>query len=369
MNKIYLVLSIAILSFTSCKNSIDSSRETLLTTINPGNSNIEYMGRVETNDSITEIYWSGTSMKIEFEGKDVSTVLDDENGTNFFNVIIDNDSVYTLNLDKGKKEYQLAENLSEGKHTIQLFKRTEWTKGKTSFYGFNFKEPTRINAIDEKKLAIEFYGNSITSAYAVEDYTGADSPDSIYTNNYLSYATLTAHHFDADYTCISRSGIGVAISWFPMIMPEMYDRLNPDDENSKWDFTKSNPDVVVINLFQNDSWLVNLPDEEQFDARFDGEAPSDEFLTNAYADFVKTIRSKYSDTQIVCVLGNMDITAEGSKWPNIVSKAVESINDSKIYTISVPYKGTKGHPRVEEQKIIADNLISFIEMKSLINHK
>jgi len=41
------------------------------------------------------------------------------------------------------------------------------------------------------------------------------------------------------------------------IMPEMYDGLNPADGNSKWNFNEYTPDVVVVNLFQNDSWLVN----------------------------------------------------------------------------------------------------------------
>ncbi len=57
------------------------------------------------------------------------------------------------------------------------------------------------------------------------------------------------------------------LSWFPEIMPEIYDRLNPGDPDSKWDFTLFTPDVVVINLFQNDSWLVNNPEHEQFKAR------------------------------------------------------------------------------------------------------
>ena len=42
------------------------------------------------------------------------------------------------------------------------------------------------------------------------------------------------------------------VSWFPLIMPEMYDRLTPTEASSKWDFSSYQPDVVVVNLFQND---------------------------------------------------------------------------------------------------------------------
>ena len=98
-----------------------------------------------------------------------------------------------------------------------------------------------MSAIEEKaqkKRKIEFYGDSITAGYAVEDTTGKDSPDSTYTNNYLSYASITARHFDAEYSFIIKSGIGVTISWFPIIMPEIYDLTDPQDPQSKWDFSK-----------------------------------------------------------------------------------------------------------------------------------
>ena len=42
------------------------------------------------------------------------------------------------------------------------------------------------------------------------------------------------------------------VGWFPEIMPEIYDRLNPMEPNSKWDFIKYSLDIVVINFFQND---------------------------------------------------------------------------------------------------------------------
>ncbi|MCK5781922.1 MAG: electron transporter RnfD [Flavobacteriales bacterium] len=347
---------------TSCSSNTDTAKvEELYKTLKFDNNKIEYMGRIGETDSTSELYWSGSSIKVEFEGTEISATLQDEKGDNYFNIIIDNDSIYTLRLSENKATYQLADNLSEGKHTVQIFKRTEWPKGKTSFYGFTFVNETKVKSIEKKKIAIEFYGNSITSGYAVEDYSGGDSPDSVYTNSYNSYASVTARYFDADYTCISRGGIGVMVSWYPLIMPEMYYRLNPDDADSKWDFTKSNPDIVVINLFQNDSWIVENPDNEQFISRFGKEKPTEKFIEKSYADFVKTIRAKYPNTNIVCMLGNMDITQEGSPWPGYVKEAVASLNDDKVSTVFVPYKNTPGHPKVEEQQIMADSLISYIK--------
>ncbi len=115
-------------------------------------------------------------------------------------------------------------------------------------------EPSRL-----PKRKIEFFGNSITCGYAINDKVH-DSPNGYYENNYDAYAAITARHFNAQYHCTSKSGIGIIVSWFPLIMPEMYDRLDPTDSASKWDFSKYTPDLVVINLLQNDSWIVNMPD-------------------------------------------------------------------------------------------------------------
>ena len=162
-------------------------------------------------------------------------------------------------------------------------------------------------------------------------------------------------------TCTSKSGIGIMVSWFPLIMPEMYDRLDPTDSTSKWDFTKFTPDIVVINLFQNDSWIVNLPNNEQFKYRFGTKAPDEDFIVKSYKDFVASIRNKYPEAKIICTLGNMDATKEGSPWPGYVQEAVNQLKDSKIYTLFFKYKNTGGHPKVNEQKAMAESLIKFIE--------
>jgi hypothetical protein len=324
-------------------------------------TDIEYMGRVDVSGNFAKLMWPGTSAKITFEGSTVYAELQDETGDNYYNVIIDNDSIFMLHTDTGKHKYLLVQGLGKGKHTVELFKRTEWTKGTTRFYGFEITGDAGIfPPKKEKGLKLEFYGNSITAGYAVEDYSGKDSPDSIFTNNYYSYAAVAARKLNAEYYCIARSGIGIMISWFPMIMPEMYDRLDPSDPESKWDFSLYTPDIVVINLFQNDSWLVNNPDFPEFKHRFGTTPPDEKFIVESYKKFVTKIRSKYPAAKIICMLGSMDITKEGSPWPGYVTKAVEEMKDKNIYTLFVPYKNTPGHPKVEEQEAMADTLVGFI---------
>ena len=325
------------------------------------NSNLVYQGRVSFKTDAATFSWSGNSVTIQFSGSEIAAVLQDADTANYYNVIVDEKVVAKIHTDSVKRSYVLAKNLSQGKHSVQLFKRTEWDKGKTWFYGFELPaNATILAAAPPQKRKIEFYGNSITCGYAIED-TKTDSGFGYFENNYLTYAALTARHFDAQYSCVSKSGIGIVVSWFPLIMKEMYDRTDATDPNSKWDFNKYTPDVVVINLLQNDSWIVYKPENDQFKARFGTKAPEPTFIISEYKSFVASIRAKYPNATIICALGSMDATREGSVWPSYIQQAVSQLNDSKIYTHFFPYKNTGGHPRVSEQKVMADSLIQFIE--------
>lgn len=322
---------------------------------------VRYMGRVAMLDEAAELSWPGTTAKIDFKGTGAKATLRDEHGMNYIDVILDGKIVKVLHPDSIKREYTLASGLSNSEHHLELFKRTEWTMGKTWLYEFTLDRGSLTLSPPANKRKMEFYGNSITCGYAVIDSSGKDRGTAPYEDAHLSYATITANHYNADFNIIARSGIGIMVSWFPQIMPELYDRLDPTDSESKWNFSKYTPDVVVINLFQNDSWIVKQPQNEQFKAKFGDKAPDEDHIVKAYKDFVKSIRDKYRKAQIICVLGNMDATKEGSPWPGYVEKAVAQIGDKNIYTHFFPYKNTSGHPNIKEQQAMADDLISFID--------
>lgn len=344
-----------LLSFVLLSPSLSAQR------VWPSDKHISYEGRVIVDKDAAQLMWPGTSVTLSFVGTAVSAVIREADSANYYNIILDGDSIRKIHFDTVKRTYVLAENLRYGTHSVQLFKRTEWDKGKTWFYGFVLDGKTKLLQPGTRpRRRIEFYGNSISCGYALEDRTG-DSWAGYYENNYEAYPAITARHFGAQYQCIAKSGIGIMVSWFPLIMPEMFDRTDPADALSKWDFSKYVPDVVVINLLQNDSWLVNKPDHEQFKNRFGTRPPTEDSIVRAYKNFVETIRTKYPRAQIICMLGNMDITRKGSSWPGYVQKAAGLLNDKKVFTLFVPYKETPGHPKAAEQKALAQSLIDFID--------
>lgn len=356
MKKLFLLFLITTLLFLACNNENKKF-------IDFKHPEIKYQGRIDSSNlNAAGLFWSGTAITLNFEGSSVEALLQDETGDNYYNILVDGELREILKPDTIKRFYSLASNLTAKQHQIVIFKRTEYNRGRTQFYGFRLEQKARIfNKDPDKKRKLEFYGNSITAGYAVEDLSGKDSPDSTYTNNYLSYAALTARHFDAEYQCICKSGIGISISWFPQIMPEIYNRLNPTDPLSQWDFSLYQPNIVVINLFQNDSWLVNRPECEEFKEKFGNVKPSDEYLISAYQEFVCQVRMHYPNSKIVCILGSMDATKKGSIWPAYIEKAVSHLEDENIYTHFIPYKETLGHPSIKEQEEMAESLIQFID--------
>ncbi len=333
-------------------------------TVGSGDKKIAYQGRIGFQNDHASFFWPGSSATIHFEGNGAKATLKTLRGDAYFYVITDGNEAeaYKIHTDTITKTYVLASGLPQGRHSVQLFQLTNNTT-ETLFYGFELSGDTRLlKPARPPKRKIEFYGNSITAGHGVDVPDGGkDSGAPEFFDNYYTYAALTARHYNAQYSCIARSGIGVTISWFPEIMPEVYDRLRPSDRSSKWDFSRYQPDIVVINLFQNDSWLVNQPEHEQFKARFGTQKPGLEFIVQAYENLVKSIRSKYPKASIICALGNMDATRKGSAWPGYIETAVSHLKDKKIYTCFFPFKDTPGHPRKSEQQLMANELIQFID--------
>jgi len=298
-------------------------------------------------------------MHFRFSGRNAAIQLKDEKGENYLNVVVDGGEPSVVKLDSLKHWYEIATDLPKGEHTLSIYKRSEWDHGATDIFAFrvngDFQEAPKAPG-----RTIEFFGNSITTGYANQDFSGEDKPDGLKTNNYTAYAAVTARALNADMICTAKAGIGVMVSWFPLIMPEMYDRLDPRDSLSHWDFAQATPDIVVINLLQNDSWLVEKPEYVEFKHRFGKKRPTEKEIIAAYKSFLESVRKVYPSTPILCTLGNMDATKPGSLWPAYVQEAVKQMHDVKIQTLFFPYKGTAGHPHPKDHQKMADLLVPKI---------
>jgi hypothetical protein len=222
------------------------------------NDFLQYVGRIDFSDKQAPVLsWPGSAITTVFSGTSVAVILDDQSGKNYFNAFIDDDRVspVILKLAPGEKTYVIATGLDAGKHTLTLFKRTEGEEGETKFKGLVLDQDQVLSQPPARSTRrIEFFGDSITSGMGNEAPEDGEDDDLADKNHYLSYAAITARALDAEHHTISQSGIGIMVSWFDFIMPQFYDQLNAVGNNdSRWEFSQWTPDVVVINLFQNDS--------------------------------------------------------------------------------------------------------------------
>lgn len=334
------------------------------TAIKADDPHLQYTGRIDfSQPAAPVISWPETSIAGNFRGSALAVRLDDHDGKNFFNVFIDGDQDHPriLQAERGPKTYLVAEHLAPGKHSFQITKRTEGEEGSTVFRGLELSDGGQLLDPPARPAhRIEFFGDSITSGMGDESPdTGPDDRRSD-KNSHMSYAAITARALNAELHMTSQSGIGVMISWFPFTMPDFYDQLSAVGNNdSHWDFASWTPDVVVINLLQNDSWLIGRDHKLQPE-------PDELGRIAAYKAFVARIRQLYPNAYIVCALGSMDATRPGSPWPGYVTSAVEQLRaggDARIDTIFFPFTGYGQHPRVKQHQANAAMLTAFIKEK------
>lgn len=323
-----------------------------------------YTGRIDFSNKLAPVLsWPGSSVKANFTGTSLSVILDDQRGDNLFNIIVDGGDQYpyVLHARQGVNTYLIGNSLEPGAHSVEIFKRTEGEDGETAFLGLILDNSGRMLLPPKRPIhRIEIYGDSITSGMGNEaPDNGADNllPDK---NNYLAYGSIAGRMLDAEVHTISQSGIGIMVSWFPFTMPDFFDQLSAVGNNdTTWNFKLWTPEVVVVNLFQNDSWLIDLEERIQ-------PVPSDDQIVQSYMNFVRIIRARYPEAMIICALGSME-AVEGDRWPNLVKTAVERMrstySDENIDTLFFEFNGYRQHPRIAQHVVNAERLAGFIRSR------
>ena len=171
---------------------------------------------------------------------------------------------------------------------------------------------------------IEFIGNSLTCGYGVEGKDRSEPYKAETENCNLSYATIIARYFNADYTLIAHSGRGVVRNYGDSVRISavtMKDRmLNTFDMNldKKWDFKTYKPDLVVVNLGTNDFSTNIYPLEDEF--------------IHAYKLLISRLRTNYGDVPILCI----SPAIAQRQIVQYMERMRKDLNDKKVYIAVLP---------------------------------
>ncbi|PTL75579.1 AbfB domain-containing protein [Vitiosangium sp. GDMCC 1.1324] len=233
----------------------------------PSDTNIRYVGRWDTsNASIARSYWSGAYFRVGFTGTTVQLRL--AAAANFF-VSIDGGADVAFS---GSGTINLTPTpLAAGNHTLRVTSRSEVEV--LQFQGLVLSSGATTLESPTRSRRLEFIGDSITA--------GCCALSKVILSD---YSWLVGEALNADHTQVAYSGIclqnGVSCSspnslgmstWFFKLQTVQY------PSSPAWDFTRYQPDAVVINLGTNDhNFGVS-------DATFQG----------TYTTFLQDVRAKY----------------------------------------------------------------------------
>lgn len=320
------------------------------TLISPQDHGIHYMGRIDTSTAkdFIDLWWPGSTIEADFTGTSLKLKVEgtDPDSQHYLNVCIDGVSTI-LECEYGPHTYTLATNLKNTTHHISLDKRTEvWSP--IRFTGFELDaNASLVPYEDQRKLKIEFYGDSITAGVCNEAPEGIDDyEDYIHYNNANAFGPLLAKKLDAQYSCIAIGGIGIVNGYLPVDMNDVWDWTLLDEPAPIWDFSKWQADYVVINLGQND-YSSTLSDT----------------FTTEYVTLISKIRSKYPNAHIFCTIGPMTASQDVTFVKRIADavKIVNTYGDSKVYFHALSQDAGIFHPRVAVNEAMANELADFIQ--------
>lgn len=294
---------------------------------------VRFYGRTQVKNGEECLYHVGAAIEVGFTGKTLSAELT-TGKTQYVCVFVDGEEEYVrTEITPEKRQYILAADLPEGKHTAKIVKSTEMLAD-----GFVYE--LKIGALEADGfyplseptgLKIEFIGDSITSGYGTLGNTG-DLHTIENSDGCTSYAYYTAARLGAVHSAVSVSGICVkAFLWHENAnMLSVYPYFAQGEREYPFDFQ---PDAVVINLGTNDAGYI------------EGRDPSygERFSEDCF-ELLRYVRKKNPNAAIVWaygMMGNNPVVSAG------IEKAVEKMHDQKvscIFDFAPNQLGAGGHP-------------------------
>ena len=332
--------------------------------ITPDNPNFNYSGRVNWEDNQAPAFsYPGTAVEFKFTGTSLKVELSEGGwgGENYIDVYLnDNPEPITIKLQKklGRSvTYDIASGLENKVHKAVIVKRNDYVTGEFKLNSITI-EGELLPTDPDSPRKIEVYGDSISAGAAVEyEQIGVQDPDG--SNDHLadandSYASMIARNYDAELSLIAQSGASLIDGfgyWHQGTgMEAFYDKYAPLDDAPLWDFSKYNPDLVIIALGQNDSATIAIDQDLTAQAWKD-----------RYKKFIANLRTKYPDAYFVGMFPNM---YHDRQWDTYLTDAIaeyrQEYNDERVFSL-IHEQVTPGHPRISEQQLMADTLQEFID--------
>jgi len=270
---------------------------------NAGVPAVQIIGRYDARDpNGPRIAFPGTRIVLSFEGESATLVLSESPGSggpSELDVAIDHVWQPKLVLAPGAHAYPLATHLTPGRHTLELYRRSEASNGITQLQRVDFGAGRLLPPPARAERRIEIIGDSNAAGYGMEG-VGPDCPGADwaarYENFHRAWSGGLGDRLHADISGVVVSGKGFVqnvLKSDTAVIGDVYERALPDDPTSVWDAAEFVPQAVVIMLGGND-FAVGEP----------ATAPpaSVDAVTAGYDALVRTVRAQHPSATIVLTL-------------------------------------------------------------------
>ena len=342
--------------------------------------NAKLIGRSYLEEEIRWVALSGAGVAFQFQGKQLSVKIlgsnaaqIPDNDTNYarFAIFINDKRVVDDIMDKDSKTYEVIVSKEPVEAQVQIMKLSESAMSAIGIAPIECDEKAVIQPLPPKAHSIEFIGDSITCGYGTDDFDLTHSFSTQTEDVTKAYAYKTAQLLDADYSMFSCSGYGIISGYTPdaqvrgaeELIPPYYEYqcFSRDDfgkagkpAHISWDFSKYQPEVVVINLGTNDDSYCQDTDWKQ------------EEYCKEYVKFLKVVRKHNPQAEIFCVLGLM-----GDNLYEKVCQARQQYGketgDNHIHTVHIPKQDEAAgvvidyHPTPDAHSMAAEVVASAIK--------
>lgn len=316
-------------------------------------SRFRYEGRFDIQDAAGPVVvWQASRIALDFEGRKLVLLFGDASGQSFFDVDVD-DVRFVIGVGPGAdRRFEPPRALGSGRHRMTLIKRSEASAGHARFEGVEIAEGMQAwaPAATAYRLAMEFFGDSITAGACNEDGEADQWKDRRTHNALLSYAALTAAALEADLRSTSVSGVGIREGWADVRAGEVWDGIYPTEESPRADLSSWQPDIAFINLGENDA---------SFTARKGKPFPAG--FTEGYLALVRRIRAAYPGARLVLLRGGM---GNGARNPALREAWQDAVTQLEAQDAAVSHfvfeHWTEHHPRVADHRKLAAELMTWL---------
>ncbi|MCH2109957.1 MAG: GDSL-type esterase/lipase family protein, partial [Polyangiaceae bacterium] len=262
---------------------------------------IQYFGRWDFSDPANPTAsWGAVYLTARFTGTSVTLKMQD--GNNDFQYRIDGGEM-TYYSPGSEGEHVLANGLAEGEHTLEFYRRSGGSFGRTTVSGLILDPGAEVIPTERPVRKVEVLGDSISVGYGNE---GMNSTSRSTENGYEAYGPQFARMVGAQWSVVAHSGQGMVRN-----LGEQKDSIptgtHMSDEfkmthypsagtNPDWDFSSWQPDVLIVTLGTNDfSWP-----QWDMDPGPAYELTEEEYV-GGYQEFLSFARSVYPEAQIFAV--------------------------------------------------------------------